>query len=215
MSACLLEAGLPASYWPFAANCVTRNYNNEIIDGESAWFRTHGEYFKGKVIPLGAKVFFKPSTTRSNPYSDKFDPRGIPGIFAGYEINSGHRWSRKYHVWALNEFANISLAFDAKVSMKLRNLYITEVVVAGKDVEFPLKVEYEKMNETLEGVNEAKMLQGESDRRPPEDDELQDYIPDFPEDHDDGGGGGDSPGGDAKPPKGKIKIWRHANGEAT
>ena len=51
--------------------------------------KLHGENFKGEAIPFGAKVYFKPSTARKNEQDHKFDPKGIPGIFAGYEVTTG------------------------------------------------------------------------------------------------------------------------------
>ena len=94
----LLQAGLPAAYWPYALNCVNHNLNVENVDGESAWFRAKGDWFSGKAIPFGAKVYFKPSDARPKTYDGKFDPKGIPGIFAGYIMGNGVRWSRKYSV---------------------------------------------------------------------------------------------------------------------
>ena len=46
----------------FALNCVTHNLNIEDVegDGDSAWKRMTGDDFKGKAIPFGSKVFFKP-----------------------------------------------------------------------------------------------------------------------------------------------------------
>ena len=97
----LLHAGLPAQYWHFALNCVTHNLNIEDVegDGDSAWKRMTGEHFKGKAIPFGVKVFFKPTDTREKTYAGKFDPKGVPGIFAGYVITTGQQWSRNYKVW--------------------------------------------------------------------------------------------------------------------
>ena len=65
-STCLLQAGLPASYWPYAINCVTHNLNIEDVEGESSWMRMCGDRFGGKAIPFGAKVFFKPTDTREH-----------------------------------------------------------------------------------------------------------------------------------------------------
>ena len=89
----LLHAGLPAQYWHFALNCVTHNLNIEDVegDGDSAWKRMTGEDFKGKAIPFGAKVFFKTTDTREKTYAGKFDPKGIPGVFAGYVITTGQQ----------------------------------------------------------------------------------------------------------------------------
>ena len=79
----MLHAGLPAQYWSFALNCVTHNLNIEDVegDGDSTWKRMTGDDFKGKAIPFGAKVFFKPTDTRDKTYNHKFDPKGIPGVF--------------------------------------------------------------------------------------------------------------------------------------
>ena len=92
VSTSLLRAELPAQCWTCALNCVMHNLNIEDVeeDGESAWKRMTGESFKGKAIPLGAKVFFKPTDTRDKTCGQKFDPKKISGIFAGYVITTDH-----------------------------------------------------------------------------------------------------------------------------
>ena len=70
--------------------------------------------FIGMVIPLGAKVFFKPSDARERDQDHKFDPKSIPGIFAGYVMGTGMNWSRKYKVWAISDFARQNLGYDAE-----------------------------------------------------------------------------------------------------
>ena len=117
VSTAMLHAGLPAQYWNFALNCVTHNLNIEDVegDGDSVWKRMTGDDFKGKAIPFGAKVFFKPTDTRDKTYDHKFDPKGIPGIFAGCVVTTGQSWSRKCRVWDMKEFANVNLSMDAAV----------------------------------------------------------------------------------------------------
>ena len=56
VSTCLLAAGLPLCYWPFALTSTCHLLNVEIVDGESAWYNTHGDHFGGKSIRLGAYV---------------------------------------------------------------------------------------------------------------------------------------------------------------
>ncbi|CAE7705382.1 unnamed protein product [Symbiodinium sp. KB8] len=119
-----------------------------------------GEDFKGKAIPFGAKVYFKTTDTREKTYAGKFDPKGIPGVFAGYVITTGQQWSRKYKVWDMAEFAGVNLSMDAAVPRRLAQPYVTEVVVLPDDLVFPLKDEYERMNSTLEGLNDNRRLQG-------------------------------------------------------
>ena len=88
-STCLLHAGLPACFWPFAVEYVSHALNIERLEDGSAWEKLHKEAFKGKMIPFGAKVNFKPSEARKAESPSKFSPRSIPGVFAGYEISSG------------------------------------------------------------------------------------------------------------------------------
>ena len=115
---------------------------------------------RARKIPFGAKVFFQPTDTREKTYAGKFDPKGIPGVFAGYVITTGQQWSRKYKVWDMAEFAGVNLSMDAAVPRKLAQPYLTEVVVLPEELVFPLKNEYERMNSTLEGLTDNKRLQG-------------------------------------------------------
>ena len=68
------------------------------------------------------KVYFKPTDTREKTYAGKFDPKGIPGIFAGYVITTGQQWSRKYKVW---DIAHVNLSMNAAVPCKLAQPYLT------------------------------------------------------------------------------------------
>ena len=79
------HAGLPAQYWSFALNCVTHNLNIEDVegDGDSAWKRMTGDDFKGKAIPFGAKVFFKPTDTRKRPTATSLIRKGSPAFLQG------------------------------------------------------------------------------------------------------------------------------------
>ena len=175
---CLLEAGLPACYWTFAVTCVSHLLNIEELDEGSAWMKMHKEKFKGPKIPLGAKVIFKPSDARERDQDSKCDPKGLYGIFAGYVIESGNKWSRRMLVWNLQDFAKVNLAFDCeKVPMSLQRPHITERVELGLPITFPLKDEYEKLNGTLEGVN----IISDRDGRPDVDDMIDD------DHHDDAG----------------------------
>ena len=112
---CLLEAGIPPCFWMYAIRCVSHLLNIEPNDDEvSSWCKLHGEEFKGKMIPFGALVYFKPSDARAREQQHKFDPMGIPGVFAGYSLGPGLHWSRKYRVWALCDWTKQNLAYDAE-----------------------------------------------------------------------------------------------------
>ena len=195
-STCLLEAGLPPCFWPFAVECVSHLLNIEkLSDGSSAWLKLHKSEFPGMVIPLGAKVFFKPSDARERDQDHKFDPKSIPGIFAGYVMGTGMNWSRKYKVWAISDFAQQNLGYDAERPLrKLITPHITEKIFQDDGIEFPLKKEYERLNSTLEGMKVLKERSGSPDA--PTNPELPD--PDDSDDQDDDDDAPDPPDGDLK-----------------
>ena len=183
---CLLEAGIPPCFWMYAIRCVSHLLNIEPNDDEvSSWCKLHGEEFKGKMIPFGALVYFKPSDARAREQQHKFDPMGIPGIFAGYSLGPGLHWSRKYRVWALCDWTKQNLAYDAeKPIAKLRTPHYTEKVELKEPLEFPCKAEYERINVTIEGLKVKDRLDGNSEMLPPP-------PPDDDDDDDDDGGGDD------------------------
>ena len=112
---CLLEAGLPACFWKFVIRCVCHLLNVEPgEDDVSAWCKLHGAEFKGNKIPFGALVYFKPSGARANEQAHKFDPKGIPGVFAGYEIAPGVNWRRQYMAWALSDMTKQNYSFQCQ-----------------------------------------------------------------------------------------------------
>ncbi len=111
-STCLLHAGLPACFWPFAVEYVSHALNIERLENGSAWEKMHKETFKGKMIPFGSKVNFKPSEARKSESPSKFSPRSIPGIFAGYEISTGMKWSRKMLVWSMATMMKLNLLIE-------------------------------------------------------------------------------------------------------
>ena len=193
---CLLEAGIPPCFWMYAIRCVSHLLNIEPNDDEvSSWCKLHGEEFKGKMIPFGALVYFKPSDARAREQQHKFDPMGIPGVFAGYSLGPGLHWSRKYRVWALCDWTKQNLAYDAeKPIAKLRTPHYTETVELKEPLEFPCKAEYERINVTIEGLKVKDRLDGNSEMLPP--------PPDDDDDDDDGGGDdGGQPSSKALPEK--------------
>ena len=167
-----MHVGGQNTTWRYAITCVGHHFNIEPNDDEvSAWCKLHGEEFKGKMIPFGAKVFFKPSGVREIEQKHKFDPMGSPGVFAGYEVGPGQRWSRKYKVWALCDWRS---PFQSSKSP-----HVTERIELKEPLEFPCKGDYEKINATIEGLKVKDRLDGNPEHLPPpphddEDDDDQD-----------------------------------------
>ena len=122
------------------------------VNGSSAWMRLHGEEFKGKKIPFGALVDFKPSEAQGGK-REKFEPRGETGIFAGYVLSTGMHWANKYRAWALTAFAGAELNIKkAKVPPRLRMPHQTERMILKSPLTFPTQQKYKVANETLEGI---------------------------------------------------------------
>ena len=196
-STCLLEAGLPPCFWRTAILCVCHLLNVEPNDDElSAWCKLHGTDFAGKLIPYGARVNYKPSKTREAGQLHKFGPDSIPGVFAGYHIGPGMHWSRQYKVWPLSEFVHQNLGDDAsKPEHRLLKPHLTEKVEMVTPLTFPCKQEYERMNTTLEGMIEKELLDGDSSKRPRDDDNEEDAQDEDDDELDDGDDGGPGPSG--------------------
>ncbi len=78
--------------------------------GPSAWAQRHqkGEikqHHKNiKLVPFGALVWYKPQVGHDKKYRVKFDPKGRTGIFLGWELQPGAKWSDKYYVADLEDF---------------------------------------------------------------------------------------------------------------
>ena len=187
---CMLEAGIPPCFWPYAIRCVSHLLNIEPNDTEvSAWCKLHGKEFEGKMIPFGALIIFKPSGTIDRiDQNHKFDPDRIPGVFAGYDLGPGLKWSGKYRAWALSDWIKQSLAYDASRPIgKLRVPHYTERVELKEPLEFPCKANYEKINVTIEGLKIKDQLSGDPIHEPIDDQN----------DNDDDDDGDDRPGRDA------------------
>ena len=63
--ALLVEAGLPACFWPWAATCYCHHENTTLdAAGSSPWHRRHGTHWEARLIPFGCGVYVKPSITK-------------------------------------------------------------------------------------------------------------------------------------------------------
>ena len=120
ITACLVVAGLPTCYWIYAITALCHLMNVEEINGSSAWFRLHGEHFKGEKIPFGTLVGLKPSDARGDK-REKFEPKGETAIFASYSLSSGLHRARKNRAWTLTSLAGADLSIrKAKIPPRLR-----------------------------------------------------------------------------------------------
>ena len=142
----LEQSGLPIAMWPWALRCwcLLNNLEKKELyrpDGlqcmMSPWEARHGEKFTGTVIPFGSLVYYMPVVTnlKNEP---KFATRAFPGIFLGYYLWQGARWSGQYYVADLRCFA---CSADNKIRLtKVRIQRTSECKrPPGDKVIFPLK----------------------------------------------------------------------------
>jgi hypothetical protein len=104
----LVNAGLPAAFWPYSARHVCLGLTIRDRGGASAYEKQLGEPFPGMRIPFGCKVFFKPSPlSKSQP--KKFEGQAVPGLFFGYKLDPGGKWSGEYLLISLDAMVTIPL----------------------------------------------------------------------------------------------------------
>ena len=93
--------------------CLLDNVSRRDDEGFSPWIRTHEGEFKGKLILLGSKVYFKSTTLRGQ--KKKFEDSAIVGVYAVYEMRPGYGWSGIYLVWKLEDFTNVELRQNSHI----------------------------------------------------------------------------------------------------
>ena len=92
----------------------------------------HESDFTGLKLPFGCGVHYKPSAKREADEINKFGDRTRPGIFMGYHLHSGGKWSGDYLVVDAIVYAEHSEDFAAHVHR------VKEIVV-GDAIDFPVK----------------------------------------------------------------------------
>ena len=132
--------------------CFLDNVGRVDGEGESPWSRTHGKAFKGKLVPFGSKVYFRSTTDRVK--KQKYEDLAIAGVFAGYETTPGYGWSGIYLIWRLEDSAGMDLKQNTHVIARRQLIpyIVRELEVAEGGIVYPLKAEYERVNNTLEGI---------------------------------------------------------------
>ncbi|MFM7978068.1 MAG: hypothetical protein ACKPKO_02025, partial [Candidatus Fonsibacter sp.] len=98
-------------------------------------------------------MYFKPTTERARKL--KFEEPVCTGVFAGYQSTPGYSWSGIYIIWKLDDFQNIDLRQYSPIVDRRRIIpyLVRELTIDAGDIFYPLKSEYEMLNNTLEGVS--------------------------------------------------------------
>ena len=123
----LYRAGFPPCFWCRAAAHYCLMINCDNTRGESSYYKTHDIDFDGLCIPFGARVAFLPTETHGDTTST-WDTSGNIGVFAGYDLSTGYRWSGRYLVWDLADFINVPLLTTKVVLGRLASPHCTKQV---------------------------------------------------------------------------------------
>ena len=151
-----VEAGHPVLMWPYSGPCFCMNDAICADDGVTTAYEAHiGEPFPGTAFPYGCGVFFKPAPTKYIP--SKASPRMSYGVFLGYRLAPGGKWTGEYLVADLEDFAGRDFS-ELADPRKWGDLHphVTKVVKIGHmGLTFPCKAKYDRVNYSLDGIEEA------------------------------------------------------------
>ena len=109
-----------------------RNVCDVVREGKTAYQTRHDADFDGKLLPFGCLVHYKPASIREKESLQKFGPRMTQGIFVGYHLHSGGKWSGDYKVLDVNMYR------DRPEHCAVHVHRIKEIHAAGP-AEFPIK----------------------------------------------------------------------------
>ena len=114
------------------AYCFLRNVHDVVENDKTPYELRHGTSFKGKKLPFGCLVSYKPNSKREVEQIQKFGSRTKEGIFAGYHLQSGGRWSGDYLIVDVDAYS---------ASPDHRHVYVhrvEEFTIQGKPI-FPVR----------------------------------------------------------------------------
>ena len=93
----LLQSGLHHSWWPEAARCFAIVPNAAVTykDGGVPYTEHFQTPFPGMLLPCGVELQYKPSMPKGDQRDPvlKFAVRTKPGIFVGYYLGPGGKWT--------------------------------------------------------------------------------------------------------------------------
>ena len=130
----LEQSGLNKKWWSRACRHFTLVYNSTAKDehGTTAWSRRFNAAPSFPLIPFGSLVHYKTGTKKHNAGDNKFGPSSSKGIFLGYYMHDGSKWSKDFLVLDLDQ----AIANAEKYCPVLR---VAQVYAPQADIYFPMK----------------------------------------------------------------------------
>ena len=107
-------------------------------------------YFKQSPVKEGNKATMGSRRTKS-----KFAGDINVGIFLGYKLKCGGKWKHEYLVCDLRDLAAQDFGRGARNSTKAMHIQTVRNILINMLRCFPCRPEYDKANQTLEGIKEA------------------------------------------------------------
>ncbi|MCP4194819.1 MAG: hypothetical protein GY768_29810, partial [Planctomycetaceae bacterium] len=129
--------------------CIANNLTRPVRDGCTAWQLRQGSEFPGQLLPFGCLVDFKPTTKRIIDGQEKFAPKSVPGLFVGYFMLPGGRWSGDYLVIELKAMAEATNEKYVGIQ-RIKEIYRDPKT----PFVFPMKERYERKTRTIEGIKD-------------------------------------------------------------
>ena len=97
--------------WTFLGNVIDINHN-----GKTPYEARYGVQYDGPKYPFGCHVLYRPASQKDRTRTPEFGDKWLHGIFVGYWLNSGGRWSNQLIVVGWEELEEATSA--GKVSIK-------------------------------------------------------------------------------------------------
>ena len=117
-SCMLLQSGFCEFWWPNAMQlyCLYRCVLDVLIGGETAYMKRYGVEFTGPIIPMGARVMYKPLDPRDKAKIEKYYSKVLEGIFIGHEQHYGGKCTTNLLIVNAEELEEASSA--SRVNIK-------------------------------------------------------------------------------------------------
>ena len=160
----LSKAGLPASFWPYAMRAWCFGHNTETVGKNPSPYKLrHGADFMGPKIPFGSLVYFKQSPVKegnkakmgSRRLKSKFAGDSNTCICLGYKLKCGGKWKHEYLVCDLRDLATQDFGRGARNTTKAMHIQTVRNISLNMFRCFPCRPEYDKANQTLEGIQRS------------------------------------------------------------
>ena len=107
----LFQSGLPHKYLRMAAKCFCTLYNGQHVDkkkGTVPYVERHGMTPPAKLISFGAKTRYLHAAERDLGKRETFGAFLRSGVFAGYRMHAGGRWTGQYTILDFEAYTEIA-----------------------------------------------------------------------------------------------------------